>query len=106
MITCSIPNIIRLTQRAKRYFSTRTAADVEFHQYDSFMKVLLNKPKALNSLNLNMIRAIKAELPAINQNKAVWFEGVGGKAFCAGGDVKELFVKDAKVEDRLTFFRE
>lgn len=105
MIGYSIPNIRMLNQRACQYFSTRAVGDIEFHQYDSFMKVLLNKPKALNSLNLDMIRTIKAEIPTFNQNKAVWFEGAGGKAFCAGGDVKELFVKDAKVEDRLAFFR-
>ena len=38
--------------------------------------------------------------------KAVWFEGAGGKSFCAGGDVKALFDKNAKVSDRLDFFRE
>ena len=86
-----------LINRNISLFSTRTVGDIEFHQHDSFMKVLLNRPKALNSLNLDMIRVINAEIPALNQNKAVWFEGAGGKAFCAGGDVKSLFDKGSKV---------
>lgn len=53
-----------------------------------------------------MIRDLNANLESIGKNKAFWIEGAGGKAFCAGGDVKALFDKDAKVEDRLTFFRE
>ena len=40
------------------------------------------------------------------KSKVFWLEGAGGKAFCAGGDVKALFDKDAKVEDRLSFFRQ
>lgn len=70
------------------------------------MKVVLNRPKALNSLNLQMIRDLRSQLDKINQNKAFWIEGAGGKAFCAGGDVKALFEKDSTPADRITFFRE
>ena len=41
----------------------------------------------------------------INQHQVVWFQGAGGKAFCAGGDVKALFEKDATVDLRLNFFK-
>jgi enoyl-CoA hydratase/carnithine racemase len=80
--------------------------NIDFIENDSFLKVVLNRPKALNSLNLQMIRDLSANLESIAKNKAFWIEGAGGKAFCAGGDVKALFDKDAKHEDRLTFFRE
>ena len=33
-------------------------------------------------------------------------EGAGGKAFCAGGDVKNLYDESSTFEDRETFFRE
>ncbi len=53
----------------------------------------LNRPKALNALNLDMIRAMDPKLkeyaadPAI---KAVVLQGAGDRAFCAGGDVRRL----------------
>jgi enoyl-CoA hydratase/carnithine racemase len=32
-----------------------------------------------------------AELLALNKTKAFWIEDAGGKAFCAGGDIKSLY---------------
>lgn len=73
----------------------------------------MNKPKALNALDLPMIRAITGKVDGWTQSgvKAVWICGAGGKAFCAGGDVRSLY--DAKIggkaEDQWilnSFFRE
>lgn len=69
----------------------KTVGNVDFQQEKDFLKVVLNRPKALNSLNIQMIKDITSELPTISANKAFWIEGTGGKAFCAGGDVKALF---------------
>lgn len=78
--------------------------------------IVLNRPKALNALSLPMIRAIDPQLavwagdPTI---KAVVIRGVGGKAFCAGGDVISIY--DAGLRERhrqvahsltVDFFRE
>lgn len=52
-----------------------------------------------------MINDIGRNLPFISEHQAFWLQGAGGKAFCAGGDVKALFEKNATVDDRLTFFR-
>ena len=60
MIRYSLRGYRALNNRLSSHFSTKTLGDIEFHQFDSFLKVLLNKPKALNSLNLEMIRTIKA----------------------------------------------
>lgn len=55
--------------------------------------ITLNRPKALNSLNLNMIRKIYPQLkdwqsdPAV---KLVIVKSSGDRAFCAGGDVRAL----------------
>merc|ERR1712137_794272 len=54
--------------------------------------ITLNRPKALNALNLNMIRQIT---PALKKWQAeekvlVLIKGTGGKAFCAGGDVRTI----------------
>lgn len=58
--------------------------------------VTLNRPSALNALTLPMLRALAAALadwrddPAI---AAVVIAGAGGRAFCAGGDIR--FFRDA-----------
>lgn len=76
-----------------RFSSTKTIGNIDFVENDSFLKIVLNRPKALNSLNLEMIRDLHSSLTNINKNKAFWMEGAGGKAFCAGGDVKALYTK-------------
>jgi enoyl-CoA hydratase len=51
----------------------------------------LNREKALNALTLGMIRAITAQLDAWRADpgiSAVFIRGAGGRAFCAGGDIK------------------
>ncbi len=57
-------------------------------------KIVLDKPKALNAISTDMIEAMQATLDAWaedGQVKAVWIEGAGEKAFCAGGDVVMLY---------------
>ncbi|SOY46336.1 enoyl-CoA hydratase/isomerase family protein [Cupriavidus taiwanensis] len=51
----------------------------------------LNRPQALNALSLDMIRAITQALQdwsAAPEVAAVVVAGAGGKAFCAGGDIR------------------
>lgn len=53
----------------------------------------LNLPKALNALNLDMVRLLLARLQEWQQRPdvgAVLLKGAGEKAFCAGGDVVSL----------------
>ncbi|WP_154223730.1 enoyl-CoA hydratase/isomerase family protein [Marinicella rhabdoformis] len=57
-------------------------------------KIILDKPKALNALSTDMIESMQVALDdwATNDEvKAVWVEGAGEKAFCAGGDVVMLY---------------
>lgn len=54
----------------------------------------LNAAKSLNALSLEMIRQLSAKLDAWASDRAVsavWLEGAGDKAFCAGGDVVALY---------------
>jgi len=54
--------------------------------------LLLNRPKTLNALDIGMLRGLAAALgdwrddPPVH---AVVIEGAGGRAFCAGGDIRE-----------------
>ncbi|HLH50132.1 MAG TPA: enoyl-CoA hydratase/isomerase family protein, partial [Roseiarcus sp.] len=55
--------------------------------------ITLNRPKALNALNLGMVRAIAAALDAFEQDDQVArvvVAGAGARAFCAGGDIRLL----------------
>ncbi|MGO4333092.1 enoyl-CoA hydratase/isomerase family protein [Cupriavidus sp. 2TAF22] len=61
----------------------------------------LNRPQALNALSLEMIRAITGALNAwavAPEVAAVVIAGAGGKAFCAGGDIR-FFHKAALAGD-------
>lgn len=54
----------------------------------------LNKPEALNALNLDMVNLMLVQLSAWRDNPdiaAVMVDGRGDKAFCAGGDVVSMY---------------
>jgi enoyl-CoA hydratase len=56
-------------------------------------RILLNRPRALNALDLSMIRACAAILETWREDPqvhAVVIEGAGDRAFCAGGDIRVL----------------
>ncbi|GAB5453743.1 MAG: enoyl-CoA hydratase/isomerase family protein [Halioglobus sp.] len=56
-------------------------------------RVTLSVPATLNSLTLEMVDLLQAQLDAWRDNDdiaAVFIEGAGEKAFCAGGDVQAL----------------
>jgi enoyl-CoA hydratase len=56
-------------------------------------RLMVNRPKALNALDLPMIRALTRVLTDWRDDPhvhAVVIEGAGGRAFCAGGDIREV----------------
>lgn len=56
--------------------------------------VTLNRAKALNSLNHNMVLALWRQLKAWESDSSVALvvvQGAGEKAFCAGGDVRDIY---------------
>jgi enoyl-CoA hydratase len=55
--------------------------------------ILLNRPRALNALDGGMIEALAAAASRFRHDPAVELvilEGAGGRAFCAGGDVRAV----------------
>lgn len=75
--------------------------------------LLLNRPKALNALNLDMIERMYAQLKTWNEDEAVELvivSGNGGKAFCAGGDVRAIYDEKMRGESfdlqRQFFYKE
>ena len=60
---------------------------------DRMVSMILNRPKVLNSLNLEMIRFIDEvldEAEADERCQFILFYGAGERGFCAGGDIKAL----------------
>jgi hypothetical protein len=89
--------------------------DVQLETRGPIGWVTLDRPKALNALSLEMIRAIRPQLDAwahAPEVKAVVIRGAGGKAFCSGGDVRAVALSLGKPlpegEEPLvrTYFRE
>lgn len=82
-------------------FMTMTAAKspdqdsellTEIHHHTGIMTI--NRPKALNSLNVEVICGIKQTLHDWEYNPDVrWvlMEGTGEKSFCAGGDIRSVY---------------
>ena len=73
--------------------------------------VTLNRTKALNSLNIDMINILTPfyeKLVSQKKQTTVVMLGAGEKAFCAGGDVRKLYdlgIGGAKIEDITEFFK-
>jgi|HubBroStandDraft_1064217.scaffolds.fasta_scaffold00061_44 enoyl-CoA hydratase len=66
--------------------------------------ITLNRPKALNALSLGMIEAIETALSGWAEDDrigAVLIRSGGGKAFCAGGDVRAIATSGAGPESQL-----
>lgn len=64
--------------------------------------VTLNRPKALNALTEDMVRALSAKLEewATDPTVArVVIKGAGEKAFCAGGDIRKIY--DARMDGQM-----
>jgi enoyl-CoA hydratase/carnithine racemase len=60
---------------------------------DGVAWVTLNRPAALNALSLAMLEGLAERLDAWEHDprvRLVALRGAGGKAFCAGGDIREL----------------
>lgn len=74
---------------SSRTMSQQQSEDVVLTEVKNNKGILtLNRPKALNSLNMPMVCAITCKLLEWeNLLDCVIVKGAGGKAFCAGGDV-------------------
>ncbi|XP_073329813.1 3-hydroxyisobutyryl-CoA hydrolase, mitochondrial [Pagrus major] len=103
-------SICRLQRIQGHMMSSQVEPEVLLEKVGNAGVITINRPKVLNALNLTMIRQIYPQLKKWENDKetdVVIIKGAGGKAFCAGGDIRA--VTDAgKVGDSLAedFFRE
>jgi hypothetical protein len=73
------------------------------------MSIRLNRPRALNSLNTEMVRLTGQALHAAEGDDSAGFvvlRGTGDKGFCAGGDIKALAMaaKSRRLREAYEFF--
>lgn len=116
MSLAALPSVFRLRsicrlQRLQRHMmSSHVEPDVLLEKVGSAGVIILNRPKVLNALNMPMIQRIYPQLKKWESDKETAFmiiKGAGGKAFCAGGDIRAV-TEAGKVGDPLAedFFRE
>ncbi|XP_066409604.1 3-hydroxyisobutyryl-CoA hydrolase, mitochondrial isoform X2 [Molothrus aeneus] len=90
-------------QHLKMSKQTDSAAEVLLEKKGGAGIITLNRPKALNALNLPMIQKIYPQIKTWEQDPETFLiiiKGTGGKAFCAGGDIRAL-TEAGKVGDKL-----
>src|SRR5207302_3955985 len=87
--------------------------DILFGREGGFATVTLNRPQALNAFTLDMYRRFDPMLRAWADDPtvhAVLIRGAGGRAFCAGGDIRAIYEAGRGISgDRAliaVFFRE
>lgn len=68
-------------------------AEILTHRFGKTALVQLNRPKALNALNTSMIKTLFDAYKGFERDgvNMIVLEGLGGKAFCAGGDVRAIY---------------
>ncbi|XP_054492199.2 3-hydroxyisobutyryl-CoA hydrolase, mitochondrial isoform X1 [Agelaius phoeniceus] len=90
-------------QHLKMSKQTDSAAEVLLEKKGGAGIITLNRPKALNALNLPMIQKIYPQIKTWEQDPETFLiiiKGTGGKAFCAGGDIRAI-TEAGKVGDKL-----
>ena len=80
--------------------------EIRFDREGRLGVITLDRPKALNALTLEMIRALDPMLAQWSHDhavQAVVIRGAGEKAFCAGGDVRAVYEAGRRGTDVLTY---
>ncbi|NWV24971.1 HIBCH protein, partial [Origma solitaria] len=98
-----------ILQHLKMSKQTDSTAEVLLEKKGGAGVITLNRPKALNALNLSMIKQIYPQIKTWEKDPETFLiiiKGTGGKAFCAGGDVRAI-TEAGKVGDKLSqdFFK-
>ncbi|RVE58450.1 hypothetical protein OJAV_G00209490 [Oryzias javanicus] len=107
---CRLRSIHRLQRIQAQMMSNHAEPEVLLEKVGRAGVITMNRPKVLNALNLTMIRQILPQLKKWEidtETDIVIIKGAGGKAFCAGGDIRAV-TEAGKVGDSLAqdFFRE
>lgn len=88
-----------------------TEPELLLSEHGALGRITLNRPKALNSLTLGMVRSMVEALDRWRSDdriRAVLIEGAGERGLCAGGDIRALYdaAKAGDDESIRTFWAE
>ncbi|KAM7048995.1 3-hydroxyisobutyryl-CoA hydrolase, mitochondrial [Acridotheres tristis] len=98
-----------ILQHLKMSKQTDSTAEVLLEKKGGAGIITLNRPKTLNALNISMIQQIYPQIKTWEQDPETFLiiiKGTGGKAFCAGGDIRAI-TEAGKAGTKMTqdFFR-
>jgi len=82
------------SDQSARLYSSEAESEVLVQPQGKGQEVILNRPKALNALNLNMVHLLRPHYTHWEKDPHTAFvlmKGAGGKAFCAGGDIRAIY---------------
>ncbi|MED6295016.1 hypothetical protein CHARACLAT_027086 [Characodon lateralis] len=107
---CRLKPLYRLQRIQAHMMSSHVEPEVLLEKAGRAALITMNRPKVLNALNLSMIRQIYPQLKKWendSETDIVVIKAAGGKAFCAGGDIRAV-TEAGKVGNSLAqdFFRE
>ena len=79
-------------------------------QNGHFMTITINRPKVINSLDLETVQLLNNALnlsETLDEVRVLVLDGAGDRGFCAGGDMKAVYqaVKDHDVDQGMAFFK-
>ena len=85
--------------------------EVKIERKNGTIIITLNRERVLNALSLNMVRLIYRDIKEWNNDESVsgiLIKGGGQKAFCAGGDIVQVYHSRKDKNDNISdeFFRE
>ena len=91
--------------------SSNGSSEIEFKRINQVGQIILNRPKQLNALNINMVRLMDKKLTEFENDeniKAIVVKGAGETAYCAGGDVKSIreLCLNGEIKSAMKFFGE
>eukprot|EP00871_Galdieria_phlegrea_P004895 jgi/Galph1/5406/GphlegSOOS_G4014.1 len=92
-----------------RSIPTDQAELLEFGSTGGVKTLMLNRPKALNALSTSLCTRLRERVKKYEQSglvSVILLRGTGGKAFCAGGDVRGLYDVRRDLAKQEKFFRE
>ncbi|KAJ1976305.1 3-hydroxyisobutyryl-CoA hydrolase [Dimargaris xerosporica] len=88
---------------------SQSQTEVLQHKHDGGRVLILNRPSALNALNLSMVESMAPQLQAWNQSdicNVIMLKSSSPRAFCAGGDVKRVVELAKEHNDQFARFFE
>ena len=68
--------------------------DISIRKEGRVGRITLQRPKAMNAVTLDMVEAISDALPGFAADASITMlviDGEGDKAFCAGGDIQDIY---------------